>query len=642
MVNKKIMLLNRKDHYISKIKYILAIFIFLFVLSPITIKADEAFDITNYKVVMDVDESGRFHISEEITTYFNYQRHGIYRNIPTSYIMNWDINGELQEIKYNWPVENIQVYGDNYRTEIYTEGVTIQIGDGDRYVEGTKVYRLSYDIQTHDLGLSDGSQMIYFNLIGSEWDTTIANVDLTVNLPKAVDGNAINVTSGYYGSEESDKVACEYLPTSNQIHCTNSAMLNNYESVTLYVPLENDYFTFPTYEAYIYGSMIISALLVVVFAVLYFRWGKDEPVITTVEFAPPEGLNSASVGYIIDDTINNRDITSLIIEWGKDGYLMIEDRKDDLVLSKLKDIDSRKPGFEKKLFNDLFKEQDVISTDELENSFYISMNECKQGIVRYFHNKERRIYTTTSVFLQVINCLVVGLPLGLMIGAARFSVTYRIDSIFAAMIPAIIVGIIVSAGFVFLRNQWQSLNAFSRMFFSIIIAGFFGLVLFMYVVMNIDSVPILFILIGIAGSVVLLFLAVPMSKRTEYGNRMFGRVLGLRQFIVTAEEDRLKMLAEENPYIFYDILPYAYAFNLTKVWQKHFEHLDIPPASFYQGNDMLTNYLLINHLTRSLNSIQSSMVSIPRSTGGSGGGSFGGGGGGFSGGGFGGGGGGSW
>ncbi|MDD4642437.1 MAG: DUF2207 domain-containing protein [Erysipelotrichaceae bacterium] len=636
------MFTKRKGINIKIVKYFLVMFVFLLVLSPIKIKAEEAFDITNYKVVMTVDETGRFFISEEITTYFNYQRHGIYRNIPTSYIMNWDINGNLQEVAYNWPVENIQVYGDNYRTEIYTEGVTIQIGDGDRYVEGEKMYRLSYEIQTHDLGFADKTQMIYYNLIGSEWDTTIANIDLTVNLPKDINGEEIVVTSGYYGSEESSKVACEYLVASKQIHCTNSETLNNYESVTLYVPLANDYFTFPSYDQYVYGSMVFSVLLVLVFAFLYFKWGKDEPVITTVEFAPPSGLNSASVGYIIDNTINNRDITSLIIEWGKDGYLTIEDRDDDLLLSKVKDIDSKKPAFEKNLFIDLFKEQDVVSTDDLENSFYISINQCKQGIVKYFHTKEKRIYTASSIFLQVINCLVVGLPLGLMIGVARFSVTYRIDSIFAGLIPAFIVGIVVSSSFIFLRNQWQSLNAFARIFFALIIGGFLALVLFVYVIINIESISILYIMVGVGGSLALLFLAVPMSKRTEYGNRMYGRVLGLRQFIATAEEDRLKMLAEENPYIFYDILPYAYAFNLTKVWQKHFEHLDIPPADFYHGNGMLTNYMLINHLNRSLNSLQSSMVSVPRSSTGSGGGSFGGGGGGFSGGGFGGGGGGSW
>lgn len=636
---------RQRNSFMKKLKYVFAIIICLLFLTPHQVKAAEAFDIINYKVVMDVDETGRFHISEEITTYFNYQRRGIYRNIPTSYVMNWNINGHLQEIAYNWPVENIKVYGDTFAVESYTEGVTIRIGDSDRYVTGEKIYRLSYEIQTHDLGLIDGSQMLYFNLIGSEWDTTIANIDLLVNMPKDFDGDSINVTSGYYGSEVSDKVACEYLAASNQIHCTNSATLNNYESVTLYVPLADDYFTFPTYEHYVYGSLIFSGLLILVFALLYFKWGKDEPVITTVEFGPPEGLNSAAVGYIIDDTINNRDITSLIIEWGKNGYLEIEDRKNDLVLRKLKDIEGRKPDYEKRLFKDLFKSYDEVSTDDLEESFYNSINQCKQGIIKYFSTKERRIFTIKSIVLQVINCILVGVPMGLIIGVARFSVTYRMESVFTSLIPAVIIGAIVSGGLVALRNQWYNLNAFSRILLMILTGGLFTLMVLAYIVFNYDSVNLIYIAVGVAGSVALLFFAVPMSKRTEYGNRMFGRVLGLREFIVTAEEDRLKMLAEENPYIFYDILPYAYALNLTKVWQKHFEKLAIPPASFYRSDDVLTNYLLISHLSRSLNSIQSSMVSIPRSSGSRGGGSFGGGfggGGGFSGGGFGGGGGGSW
>ena len=176
----------------------------------------------------------------------------------------------------------------------------------------------------------------------------------------------------------------------------------------------------------------------------------------------------------------------------------------------------------------------------------------------------------------------------------------------------------------------------------LLIGALFLFVLILYVALNINDISIVYIALGIGGTIAMLMFAIPMSKRTEYGNRIFGKVLGLREFIVTAEEDRLKMLAEENPYIFYDILPYAYAFGLTKVWQKHFENLEIPPATFYDSNSFVSNYLMIRYLTRSLNSIQSSMVSIPRSSGGAGGGSFGGGGGGFSGGGFGGGGGGSW
>ena len=626
-----------------KIKYLIILFVCMIFMAPMAINAEEAFDITDYKVVMTVDEHGRYFIDEEISTYFNSLRHGIYRNIPTKYRMTWDIDDEYQDIEYNWPVENIVVYNDNYEINTYDEGVTLAIGDANNYVSGPKTYHLSYEIQTHDLQLSNDAQMIYFNLIGSEWDTTIANIDLTVILPKSIDGSLIKVSSGYYGSEVSEKVSCAYNPTNNQIHCSNSAPLSNYESVTLAVPLVDNYFTFPTYDEYVYLSIGVSYGLVLLFAFIYFRWGKDEPVITTVEFSAPDGLNSAAVGYIIDSTINNRDITSLIIEWGKDDYLEIIDRKSDLVLRKLKDIDPKKPSYEKRLFEDLFKEYDEVSTDDLEDSFYNSVNTCKEGIHKYFSTKERRIYTTQSVFLQVINCLLVGLPMGLIIGVARFSVTYRVDSVFAALIPGLIIGVVVSGCFVAVRNQWYNFQKFSRMLIVLLIGALFLFVLLLYVALNINDISIVYIALGIGGTIAMLMFAVPMSKRTEYGNRIFGKVLGLREFIVTAEEDRLKMLAEENPYIFYDILPYAYAFGLTKVWQKHFENLEIPPATFYDSNDFVSNYLMIRYLTRSLNSIQSSMVSIPRSSGGSGGGSFGGGGGGgFSGGGFGGGGGGSW
>ena len=132
--------------------------------------------------------------------------------------------------------------------------------------------------------------------------------------------------------------------------------------------------------------------------------------------------------------------------------------------------------------------------------------------------------------------------------------------------------------------------------------------------------------------------AIFMKKRTDRGQRLTGRVLGLRNFILYAEKDRLAILVEDDPTYFYSILPYAYALGLSDIWAEHFRGLTLEPPTWYYGPDGWTTWYMLSRLDRNMNSFQRAMTSAPASSSsGPHGGSFGGGGGGgFTGGGFGG------
>ena len=130
-----------------------------------------------------------------------------------------------------------------------------------------------------------------------------------------------------------------------------------------------------------------------------------------------------------------------------------------------------------------------------------------------------------------------------------------------------------------------------------------------------------------------------------------GRIAGLRDFIETAELDRMNELAGDNPEWFYHIIPYAYVFGLSDVFAEKLKDLSLPAPEWYvpRRNYTFFDYYTFNMLmTRSLSDVTTTLtVPKPSSSSGSSGGSGGGfsgssGGGGFSGGGFGGGGGGSW
>ena len=117
-----------------------------------------------------------------------------------------------------------------------------------------------------------------------------------------------------------------------------------------------------------------------------------------------------------------------------------------------------------------------------------------------------------------------------------------------------------------------------------------------------------------------------MKKRTPFGVSMYGKVLGLKDFIEHAEKDRLNMLFEENPSIYFNVLPYAYVLGLTKVWTKHFKDMEMVQPEWYVGDNFNT-YRFYDTLDYSMRRASSP---TPPSTGGRGGGYSGGGGGGFS------------
>ena len=175
-----------------------------------------------------------------------------------------------------------------------------------------------------------------------------------------------------------------------------------------------------------------------------------------------------------------------------------------------------------------------------------------------------------------------------------------------------------------------------------------------------DSKAMLMIILVIAGTGVTMFLAVISYARTPKYNEIMGKILGFRDFIRTAELDKLNELVEEDPEYFYHIVPYAYVFGLTNNWIKKFEDIEIVQpewivTSSNNSSDSFDAYMM-GRMMSDCNASVSNNIQIPHSSGhitghggssegSSGGSSWSGGGfsgGGYSGGGGGGGGGGAW
>ena len=124
-----------------------------------------------------------------------------------------------------------------------------------------------------------------------------------------------------------------------------------------------------------------------------------------------------------------------------------------------------------------------------------------------------------------------------------------------------------------------------------------------------------------------------LPKRTPYGNEILGKLKGFKNFLETAEKDKLEAMVMENPEYFYNILPYAYVLGVSDKWIKKFESISLQAPSWYDSPNTFDMRTFGTFMNSTMSSAQSNM-SYSDSGGSSGGGS--------SGGGSGGGGGGSW
>lgn len=635
----------------KKIWKIVLIIACLFPFFQLPVSAQEAFTIEDLKIHMKVNEDGSYEVKETYTLDFRQQRHGFYRTIPTKYEMKWtdQETGAIDERTYFFPIRDVEC-DRTFEKEYDSNGIIIKIGDPDATVYGIQNYDISYKVQTKDLDYKD-TQMLYWNLVGNSFDTTIKHMEYEIEMPKDFDATMISTYTGAYYSAFPN---LSYEVSGNVISGELLKPLKNYESATIKVDLPKAYFSFPIPTDYLGYGAGISILMLVLSAFLFMKFGKDDEVVVTVEFRAPEGLDSAAVGFVADNMVDNKDIISLIIDWANRGYLKIHDHDHAMKLEKVKNMEKEDTKYYERVFFDaIFAKKDIVDEEDLKDmEIGKGLRSAKSALSRYFSTAKRRVYTSSSITLQIVMACILAIP-ALVCSFAAFYMHYEMFELCLGALFIFVITLVSGIPWFFLMRKRYVMN---RATFFLLWALCFILDIVMFTITIVimllygNSNAWMYAIIFAVCEILMLFMLMFMDKRTQQGNTWLGQILGLREFILTCEKERLEMLVNETPSAFYDILPYAYVLGVSDVWSKKFENLIVPEPEWYQcdtyhGN-VFTTYLWWGYFSRSFRNISSAATYVQPSKssyGGHGGGSFGGfGGGGFSGGGFGGGGGGSW
>ena len=543
--------------------------------------------ISNYDIRIDVTEENVLNVTEHITAYFNEHSHGIYRYIPVlNYVEredgsgNW-VNAWIRNVEVSDPVANTFRENGNY---------VMQIGSADEWIIGAHYYTISY---SYVLGRDtvDGLDELYYNLIGTGWDTYIDSVKFTITMPKEFDESKLGFSAGYYGTAGVSDI--EYSVNGNEISGRLTKELAPNQGFTVRLELPDNYFSYNYAKLYARLALIILIPVIALIAVLaiWNKYGRDKKIVEVVEFYPPEGMSSLEVAYWYKGVAIETDVIPLMIELANEGYINIREvakkkrfGKSDFMIERVRDYD----GYDeckRTFFWGLFKFGNAKYTTkkDLEEKFYTYISKILERVNT--EENRKKVYSAKSLVMRVVGWLI---------------------SIFSGVASVLLTTLI--------------LDGYEKYFAA---------------------------LIGVAIAVAAFIVSFLIRQRTDKGHELLQKITGFKMFLEEAEKERLETLVEENPSYYYDILPYAYVLGVSDVWTKNFEGIAMQPPTWYSGTPGFDRMVFWHFMNHTMRTATASMTSTPQSSSGgfSGGGISGGdgfSGGGFSGGGVGGGGGGRW
>lgn len=609
---------------------------------------DYNYETLNYDVDVKLSEDNVYHVEEKIKVRFLNRSHGIYRYIPYMGNMQYIEDNQIKDSKYRAKINNVKVDGHNFQKDYKNGNLVLKIGDKDRYVDGEQEYIISFDFDAGDDKISTLDR-VYINLIPTGWRTAIQNASFKLTFPKEIPEDSVKVFSGTLGNATQSKFVG--LVKDNVLTAFSVAPLDAFEGATVYAQVKEGYFVNErTDKPLIYLMWILIILVPLIAVILYLIFGVDKPIIKIMSVSPPKDMTPAEVGYIMDSTVDNKDVLSLIIYWADKGYLSIaQNGKDNFLLTKLIDLPTTANGYEKTMFEGLFASGDSVNTTDLKSTFYDTLQLTKSRLRSKFSKRTKTsLYTSSSRTSQVITGILSIVPIiSAVILGGYIVIANFIYSILAILAIVILCGVYV--GVVAMSSRWYIMSQKSRVG-SIISTSIGGVLLYAVIIAlgiwELNS--IIPVLAAILASAISLILTCVMPKRTKQCNDWFGELLGLREFIEFAEKERIEMLVNEDPKYFYSVLPYAYVLGVSDTWSKKFESIAVAPPSWYYGGGFnastFNTFLFLHTFNRCMTNINQNLsvppVNMNGGNGIGGGGGFSGGG--FSGGGFSGGGGGSW
>ncbi len=561
--------------------------IILSVFVPLFAHAQE--QITNFDVEIAINADASIDVIETISYDFGNRTnpHGIYREIPYKY--------SARGGRFSLKISDISVTDENgavRNTDIsrHSGAVKIKIGKADVIANKKEIYKIQYRVD-EALNYFENHDELYWNITGDEWSIPIIQSSAIVKSPNNTLLKESTCFVGKYGATESCKVSED--TGINQIFTART--LTPGEGFTVVASIKKGLVTQPSLTKKILRTIKDNLILLLPVGVSilmlghWWRRGKDPRSGTVVpQWEIPDNLTPLECGLLIDEKVHRNDISSLFIDLAIKGYFSIEK--------------IAKKG--------LFRKEDFTLEKIKEWKSEVTKSEklFLEGLFK--KGDETKLSTLKNTFYKVTSEI------------TEEAYKNMSQNGYFVKNPQTVRGIYMITGFI---------TSFGSVFLNGIIGAAAGPI-------GIGSVFVCGIIIFLFGLI--------MPKRTKKGVQVRDQILGLKMYMETAEERRIKMfndpdkLPPQTTATFERYLPYAMILNVEDKWAQQFKDIyKGGEPSWYHGAGKNLSTGSISNSTKSFAAAAGAVAMSQPSSSSSGGSGFSGGG---SGGGGGGGGGGSW
>jgi hypothetical protein len=301
-------------------------------------------------------------------------------------------------------------------------------------------------------------------------------------------------------------------------------------------------------------------------------------------------LTPAETGLFWKGKLEDRDLYSMFLYWANKGMLDIQETSDQdfLLHRKTEELPTESKTFEKNMFGRIFDSGDQFSLRSSALQAGKAMHGAREDILSEFSGEQNSLYEKRSLNMRALAFVIAFLPIVFNTLFAISTAFWKFDaSDFTPFIFLMCLVLLLSVG---RKGDIQSgktpesasvpealKSPAAIISVSVVLASVFVIVTSGVLILHTPTHSIA----AAASTAFCIIFAVRTQRKTEYYTLMLGQIRGFANFIKTAENDRLKMLIDENPNYYFDILPYAWAMELTNEWEQNMSRFGLKamPAS---------------------------------------------------------------
>lgn len=607
--------------------------------------ASYGFSITEYSVEMDIRSDRTIDVTENIGVYFlGYSSHGIIRDFP--------LGGGVRYRDFRPACDSSDFSPYMVREDDF---LCFYLRGEQRTTKESRKYKLEYTMSVPKLE-DEGS--LPLNVIGYGWQSYqgISSFSAKINLPVAP--QEVGLYSGKYGTTQNDYV--QMTQEGNTIYLTAerlpTADIDAYGNATaagVTLDLSFDPSALTVEPDWVLVAAVVVSLVAIGSMFLCIFLMKRTPVIPTVNLTAPEEMDPMRMGKIIDNHLDAEDIGAMVFWYADQGYLDIDFSADESnPILRRTDKDPPPEGYQRFMWQGLFERGSEVLVSSLENRFYKTADVLKLAVPSVASGMYRMksilmASVCFGIWLVVLNAL---FALA-WIQTLPFFIQENDFIVWGTAITSLIAFGVCYLSSLFAREKkfrWRPVAQWSLRLSVLAICCLFGIITCpehsIAFSRRVSSIVVC------ASAIIGCLMPFCFDYTDEYAEKV-GHIIGFKNFILYTERDRIRFMLQENPELYYHILPYAQVLGVTNEWTDKFKGLLMaqPSYVYYGRPNMVFNCMVWSQSFRALNvNMSTRMVSRPSPQGnsstfrgfGGGGSHFGGGhGGGYGGGGFGGGGG---